>query len=92
MHGIRITKQIVHISQNLLISSDQKNRQIVVFLVAQLVQRQGGRIGTRADEIGNFAVRVASHILQGSLAVGAFIQPLYGHDGEHLVDSPGIGQ
>ncbi len=48
--------------------------------------------GTRADEIGNFAVRVASHILQGSLAVGSFIQPLYGHDGEHLVDSPGIGQ
>ena len=92
MHGIRITKQIVHISQNLLISSDQKNRQIVVFLVAQRVQRQGGRIGTRADEIGNFAVRVASHILQGSLAVGSFIQPLYGHDGEHLVDSPGIGQ
>ena len=46
MHGIRITKQIVHISPESLDKSDQKNCQIVkVFLVArQRVQRQGGHI------------------------------------------------
>ena len=92
MHSIRITEQIVHISQNLLIGPYEENRQIIVLLVAQRVQRQGRRIGTRADEISYFTVRVASHILQSSLAVGSFIQPLYGHDGEHLVDGPGIGQ
>ena len=44
------------------------------------------------DEIGNLSIAVTRDILQRCLSVGAFCKPLYGHNGEKLVDSPAVGK
>ena len=44
------------------------------------------------NEVGNLAVRVAGDVLQRSVARRAFVESLYGHDREELVDSPSVGQ
>ena len=50
------------------------------------------RVVAVGHEIGNFSVAVASDILNGSISSGAFVKPLDGHDGEELVDGPGVGE
>ena len=44
------------------------------------------------DEVGYLAVGVACDVLDGTCAVGAFVETRYRYDGEYLVDSPGVGQ
>ncbi len=43
-------------------------------------------------EVGYLAVAVACDVLQCGVARGAFVEPLYGHDGENLVDCPCVGE
>ena len=44
------------------------------------------------NKVGNFSVAVAGYVLQRGVACGPFVEPLYGNDGEKLVDSPAVGQ
>ena len=44
------------------------------------------------DEVVDLAIGVAGNILYGSRAVGTFVEPADGHDGEQLVDRPRVGQ
>mgnify|MGYP001115044621 CR=1 FL=1 len=90
MNGIRITKQIMHISQNLLISTHQEYSHIIRFCFLQCMYRQIMSHVTGRDKVGNFAVRVAGYILQGSRTLRFFIQSLNRHDREYLVNCPRV--
>ena len=92
MYGIGIAEQVVHISQNFLVSPHQEHTDIIRFLCLDGMYRQVVCHITAGHEVGNLPIRVASNILQGSRAVRTFIQTLNRHDGENLVNRPGIRQ
>ena len=88
MHGIRVTEEVVHISQYLLIGSHEEYAYVIGLLV---VERMYGKVRVRSvrrDEIIDFSVGIASNVLYGCRAVGALVEPTDGHDGEKLVDRP----
>ena len=92
MHGIRITEQIMHISQNLLISTDQEHSHIVRFRFLQCMHRQIMSHVTGRNKISNLTVRVTSNILQSSRTFRFLIQSLDRHDREYLVNRPRVGK
>ena len=82
----------MHISQNLLISSHQEHSHIIRFCFLQCMYRQIMSHVTGRDKVGNFAVRVAGYILQGSRTFRFLIQSLDRHDREYLVNRPRVGK
>ncbi|CDF22978.1 unknown [Prevotella sp. CAG:617] len=50
-----------------------------------------GQVG-RIDIVRDFAVAVAGDVLQSGHARGPLVKALNGHDGEELVERPGVGQ
>ena len=88
MYGIRVAKEIMHITQDLLIGAYEEHTQIIGLILLQRMHRQRVGVVTVSNEIGYLAVRVAGDILDGSIAGGALIKSLNGHDGEELVDGP----
>ena len=92
MHGIRVTEQVVHITENLLISPRQKDTHIVRFLAFQSMHRQvmGNILGR--DEVGNLSIRITGNILQRSRTVGFLIQALDRQNRENLVYRPRVRQ
>ena len=92
MHRIGISKQIVHITQNLLISTNQKHTYIISVFSFQRMYRQVMRYITGRDKIGNLSIRITSNILQGSISVGLLVQTLDRHDREYLIYRPRVRQ
>ena len=91
MYRIGVTKQVVEVTEDFLIGTDQEHADIIVLLVAERVQRDGvlRRLG---DKVSDFAVAVAGDVLQGGEVGWVFVQTLDGDDGEELVDGPKVGQ
>ena len=87
-----VTKEVVHITQYLLIGPHEEDTQVILIVLPKRVDGKGMRVGAVGDKLGYLPIRVTSDILKGSIARGPFIQPLNGHDGEQLVDGPGVGQ
>ena len=92
MYGVGITKQVVHIAKNLLVCSYEEYAEIIRLVLFQAVDRQHMRCMTLCHKVCNLAIRVASDILQCSVASRALVQSLYRHDREQLVDSPRVWQ
>ena len=84
----RVAKEVVHITQNLLIGTHEEHAQIVGLVLLQRMDGQRVRVMTVGHETGNLAVAVAGDILQRGVTCGTLVQSLDRHDGEHLVDSP----
>ena len=92
VHGIGIAEEVVHVAEDFLVGPHEEHAEIVVFVFLHPVHRQHMSDVTTGHEVGNLSVAVAGDILQGGIACGSFGEPLYGHDGEELVDGPRVGQ
>ena len=92
MYGVGVAEEVVHITEYLLVGSNEEYAEIVVFVLLDRVHRQHVCSLTVGDEVGYLAVAVAGDVLQRSVACWALVESLYGHDGEELVDSPSIGE
>ena len=92
MYGVGISEKVVHIAKNLLISSYEKDTEIVGFGFLQGMNGQHMRDVSIGDEVGNLAVTVAGDVLKGGIAGGTFIESLDGNDRKELIDGPTIGQ
>ena len=92
MYGVGIAKKIVHIAQNLLISTYKEYTYIIVFALAETMKRKIRRLLIIVDIGRDFAIRVAGYILQSGRHGGFFVQSLNGHDREKLVDAPRVGK
>ena len=90
MYRIGISKQVVHIAQNLLIGTHEEDAKVVVLILLQRVNRQRMRVVAVGHEVGNLTIRVAGDILYGSITRGTLIESLDRHDGEQLVNSPRV--
>ena len=90
MHRIRVSKQIMHISQDFLISPYQKDRYIVRLFLLQAMYRHIMCYIPGRDKIGYLSIGITGNVLQGSRAVRFFIQTLNGHNRKYLVDRPRI--
>ena len=88
MHGIGVAEKVVHVTENLLISTHQEHAQIVGVVFPQRVDGQEMRDVPVGDEVGYLSVGVASDVLQCGTACGTLVQPLYRNDGEELVNGP----
>lgn len=92
VHGIGVAKQIVEVAENLLICTNEENTKIIRLVATQCVHWKHVAGASSAYEIGYLAIAVAGNVLQSGFPCRAFVQPLYRHDGEKLVDSPTVGK
>ena len=91
--GIRVAKEVVHVAQNLLIGTHEEHTDIVrTLLLVQRMERNEMAHSHFGGKLRNLAVRVASDVLQGGIAVWSLVQSLNGHDGEDLVNRPSVRQ
>ena len=91
MHGVRVAEEVVHIAEDFLVSTHEEHADVIMLALAYGVQREVRRLLVVIDVRADFAVRVAGDVLQGCRARGLFVEPRDGHDGEELVDAPGVG-
>jgi len=92
MRCIGVAKEIVHITENLLISTDEEHTDIIGLILLQRMDRQHIGLCAVDSEVGHFAVTVTSDILQSAVACWPLVEPFDGHDGEELIDTPAVGQ
>ena len=88
----RIAEEVVHIAENLLVSTYEKHSEEILLAMAQGMDRQHIRQRSAGGEIRNLSVGVASDVLDGAVACGLLVETLYRHDREQLVDTPAVGQ
>ena len=88
VHSVGVAKEVVHVAQNLLISTHEEHAQIVGFSFLECVHWQAVSDALGRDEVGNLAVAVAGDVLHCCTAGGLLVEALQWHHGEHLVDSP----
>ena len=91
MHGIRVAEEVVHVAQYLLISANEEDTYIIMFALADGMQRDVVRLLSAVDVCRYLAVAVASDVLQGRAPRRLFLKPRNRHDGEELVDAPRVG-
>ena len=92
MYGSGVTKQVVHITKNLLVRTYQEDAQIVLLILLQRMHWQRMRVMAVGSKIGYLSVRVAGNILNGGITGRTLVQTLDGHNGEYLVDGPRVRQ
>ena len=91
MHGVGVAEQVVHVAEDLLVGADQEKADVVVLVRFDAVERQAAGGAVFANEVGNLAVGIAGDVGDGGEDLRLLLKPLDGHDGEHLVDGPGVG-
>ena len=92
VHGVCVAEKVVHVAEYFLVCPYEEHSHVVVFPVAQPVQRHVGCLLHVVYVFGDFTVAVAGDVLQCYATVGLFVEPLDWHHGEELVESPRIGQ
>ena len=91
MHGVGVTKEVVHVAKNFLICSHEEDTYIVRSLLrVELMERKEAADGLMGDILRDFAVRVAGDVLKGCIVRRLLMKPVDRHDREELVDGPGI--
>ena len=88
MYGVGVAKEVVHIAQNLLISTHEEYTQIVGLILLQRVYGQRVGVMTVGCEVSNLSVAITGDILDGGVASGSLVEALDGHNREYLVDGP----
>ena len=92
MDRIGITKQVVQVSKNFLISTCQKNTERVCYSLLERVHPQcifGTTVSS--DKIVDPPIRITGDIFERCIAGGFFIQTMQRDNRKHLVNSPGVG-
>ena len=92
VYGIGVAEEVVHVAENFLIGSYEEDGDIVLFALSQGVQRDVVGLVVVVDVCPDFTVRVAGNVLECGTLCGFFLQSLYRHDGEKLVECPMVGQ
>ncbi len=64
VHGMRVTEQVVQIAQDLLVSSDQKDRNLVRLVTLQFMQHQSLSAFAAADKRVDFTIAVTGDVPQ----------------------------
>ena len=90
MYGIGVAEEVVHITENLLIGTNEEHPEVIRLVLLQRMNGQRMGVMTVGDEIGNLTIRVTSDILDCSVTCRTLVKPLDRHDGEELVDSPTV--
>ena len=90
MDGVGITKQIMQISQNLLVCTDQEEADVVVLVLFDLVQRQVLGTSVFTDKTGYLTIRITGDIRNGGNHVRFLVKALQRHDRKKLIDCPGV--
>ncbi len=92
VYGVGVAEEVVEVAEYLLVGTDEEDAEVVLLVLAERVDGHGVDDLVLGDVALHLAVRVAGHVLEGCLAVGALVEALQGHDGEDLVDAPHVGQ
>ena len=89
---IGVAQEVVQITQGFLVCAHKEDAKIVFLAIAQGVQFQGGLHALGVDKLVDTAIRIAGNVRNDGVARRKFLEPVYGHDREKLVNGPGIGQ
>ena len=92
VHRIGVTEEIVHVAQNLLISTHQEDTYIILFALLKAMERNVVGLLIVVDIGGNLTITVARNVLQRSAHRGTLFESMNGHDGEELVECPVVGK
>ena len=87
-----VPEQVVKITQRLLISAYEERGEVILVAFFHLVHFQRPLDLAMADEMVDLAVRVAGDVGEHRMACRTLIEAMDRHDGEQLVDGPGVGQ
>jgi hypothetical protein len=86
----------VEVAHDILISAHQEKPEVIGFLpVSILIERmegQGIADVPQIDELVDLAIGITGDIDEGGLADRVLVQPVHGHNGEELAESPMIQQ
>src|SRR6185369_14033846 len=91
VYRIGIAEKVMQVSQDLLIGPDQEEPDVVLLVLADLVEGQKLRPTVLSDKTGYLAIRIAGDISDGSDDIRLLVQTLDREYREKLVDSPRVG-
>ena len=90
VYGIRIAKEVVEVTENFLVCTDEVNCDKVRLVLLDRVERNGASHFATANEHVNLAIAIASHVLNRRLDRRLFVQTLDRHNREHLIHAPAV--
>ena len=88
----RIAEEIVHVTEDLLVSTHEERPDIVRLSFTEWMHGEHTALRTIDCEVGHLAIRVARDILQRAVTCRLLVETFYRHDGEKLVDTPTVGK
>ena len=92
VHRVGVTKQVVHVTQNFLVRTDQEHAQQVILALLHRMHRHAGLDALLVDVLVDLAVGVAGQVLQYRTPQGLFVQAVQRDDRQYLANGPGVGQ
>ena len=91
MYGVGVAEEVVHITEDLLIGANEEDADVVVFVGLDGVEWYVVGLMASVDVGRDLAVGVAGDVLKCGAARGLLVEAGDGHDGEELVEGPGVG-
>ena len=92
VNGIGITEEVVHVAENLLISANQEDTYIIRFVLHEGMNREVVRQAVSCYVSRHLSVRIAGDVLECGYPVRILVETVDRHHGEHLVNSPSVGE
>ena len=92
MDGVGVAEEVVHVAQDFLVGTHEEHADVVVFALADGMEREVRSLLVVIDVGRDLAVAVAGDVLDGRRAGGFLREAFDGHDGEELVDAPRVGE
>ena len=87
MHGVGVAEEVVEISEDFLVGTDEKHTD-VVGRAGPAVEGQDVTDIQRIDELVDLPVAVAGEVRQHAAALRFLVETMDGHDGEELAHRP----
>ena len=91
MDGVGVAEEVMQIAEDLLVSADEEEADVIIFVLADLVQGEELGAAVLPDEAGDLAVGIAGDVGDRGHDIRLLVEALQRHDREELVDGPGVG-
>ena len=82
----------MEVAEGFLIGADEEDGDVIGLVGLEFVEGQDFGDVLLVDEAVDFAVAIAGDVGEHGALAGFFVEPVDGHDGEELVDGPGVRQ
>ena len=88
---VGVPEQVVEISEDFLVGTDEKHAQVVGLAVVR-VQLEHALHVAQLDELVDLPVGIAREVGDDAPARGSLLEPVQGQDREQLLDRPVVGR